>query len=343
MRSLPRFLSTIAVAGVVAIAGAAPSVAQADPLTAQDEANARFQTGLKYYDARDFESARLAFTQAYAVLQKPGILLNLALSELYSNRAVDALGHFEQYLKDAAPPPDKRERAQKAMQEAYERTGHVAIKSAPGAEVRIDDKPLASIAPVVHVTPGTHAVSARLGDKSKTVSVEAHVSETVTADVTFDADAAPPSKSPASSAALSGAAVDGPPREPRGETFWGFRSVTGLALLGVGAIGLGIGFAAKGTESSEGDRVTALGAQLPADACSRSASPQCTELASAVDARDSAASRASTFLAIGGVAAGAGALLVVSAIVWPHRRSASTALAPMVGPHQAGLFFRSDF
>ena len=42
----------------------------------EQEANTRFQAGLRYYDAREFEQARLAFTQAYSVLPKPGILIN---------------------------------------------------------------------------------------------------------------------------------------------------------------------------------------------------------------------------------------------------------------------------
>ena len=104
-----------------ALATSTPAPAFAQGLSAQEEASARFQTGLKYYDAHDFESARLAFTQAYAVLQKPSILLNLALSELYSNHPVAAIGHFEQYIADASTPPDKRAKAKKHLEEALKK------------------------------------------------------------------------------------------------------------------------------------------------------------------------------------------------------------------------------
>src|ERR1700733_14564367 len=55
------------------------------------DAKARFEEGLKRYEAQDFEGARVAFQQAYSVLPAVDILYNLALSELRSNRPVEAL------------------------------------------------------------------------------------------------------------------------------------------------------------------------------------------------------------------------------------------------------------
>ena len=52
------------------------------PATAAErEAQARFEEGLARVKANNFEGARMSFTQAYAVLRKPAILWNLALSE----------------------------------------------------------------------------------------------------------------------------------------------------------------------------------------------------------------------------------------------------------------------
>ena len=65
--------------------------AQAQEDAATRDAKARFEEGLKRYEAQDFEGARVAFQQAYSVLHAVDILYNLALSELRSNRPVEAL------------------------------------------------------------------------------------------------------------------------------------------------------------------------------------------------------------------------------------------------------------
>ncbi len=332
--------------------------AGADPLTAQDEANARFQTGLKYYDARDFESARLAFTQAYAVLQRPGILLNLGLSELYSNRPIEALAHLATYAKDTSSPAEKRERAKKAIDEALKKTGHLAVKTAPEARVEVDGTPASpSSSGVIHVMPGAHAVEARLGDKIKSATVDARAGETTNVDLAFDKESAggvapiaPAPVAPRSSE--TDPRFTEPPHEPaRSETFWGVRSISGLALVGLGAVGLGVGLVSKGQESSQREEADRLAAGLPAaDACTGASSsrPECRDLADAVSSRDSAASRAGTFFVLGGVTAGVGAALVLSAVVWPHRRESAAAgavprLIPVTGPTHAGVLFTSTF
>ena len=65
-----------------AVACLAPSPARAQGEAEQKTAETRFQEGLQRARKGDFDGARLAFAQAYAVLQKPDVLFNLALSEL---------------------------------------------------------------------------------------------------------------------------------------------------------------------------------------------------------------------------------------------------------------------
>ena len=344
MRRPLLFALVLVLASVVAVGGRA----SADPLTAQEEAAARFQTGLKYYDARDFESARLAFTQAYAVLQKPGILLNLALSEVYSNRPVEALTHFEQYLKDPSAPADKRDRAKKAMDEAFKKTGHLSVKTAPEAQLKIDGN--ASASALIHVMPGPHTIEARLGGKTKIATAEARAGETTSVEIEFDKESAAAVTPVAPPASVAEPHVTEPPREAvRSESFWGLRSISGLVLLGVGVVGVGVGFAAKDVESTQSDNDNRLTAGLPSNfTCAQMPNADCQSLAAAVTARNDASSRASTFFVLGGVAAGVGVALVISAIVWPHRRDTSSARAvprivPVTGPRQAGLLFTSEF
>jgi hypothetical protein len=338
------FLTSLVLASVLAVG----SPAFADPLTAQDEATARFQTGLKYYDARDFESARLAFTQAYAVLQKPGILLNLALSELYTNRPIEALQHFEQYLGDSSAPADKRERAKKAMDEAFKKTGHLVVKTAPEAQLSVDGKALPANPAIIHVMPGAHPIEARLGGKTKTATVDARAGETTNVDLAFDRESTP-AVAPIAPTSTPDPRLTEPPREAaRTESFWGLRSISGLALVGVGAVGLGIGFAAKGEQSTQADKVARLGGAIPPGACASAPTAECSELADAISSRNDASARAGTYFVLGGVSALVGGALVVSALVWPHRRETSAArstprILPVTGPRQAGLLFTSEF
>lgn len=338
---------------VAALAASAPASAQ-QGLSASDEANARFQTGLKYYDARDFESARLAFTQAYAVLQKPSILLNLALSELYSNHPVEAIGHFEQYIKDPSTTADKRDKAKKHLDEATKKTGHLQIRTAADAEVKLDGRPLAPPFSMVHVMPGAHALEAKLGAKTKTANVDAKPGDTISVDLGFESEPGPgpgpvtpppstgnPTAPPSSNDVHP--PTEPPPTSPTRESFWGVRSIGGLALAGVGAVALGAGLVFKGNEASERDRANELAAGLPPSGCTGSSSQQCLDLADAVQSRDDAASRASTMFVVGGVALGVGAVLVASAVVWPHRRESTARIVPLAGPKQAGLFFSTNF
>ncbi|MEZ4376462.1 MAG: hypothetical protein R3B07_37000 [Polyangiaceae bacterium] len=77
------------------------SSAQAQSADAMTEmARQRFQEGVQYYDAKDYEKARAAFLQAYALKKHPSVLLNLAQSELRSGHEADAAQHFETFLRE---------------------------------------------------------------------------------------------------------------------------------------------------------------------------------------------------------------------------------------------------
>ncbi|MDB4946156.1 MAG: hypothetical protein JWP97_5690 [Labilithrix sp.] len=340
-------LSSLVLAAAVTASG--PALAQ---LSATDEANARFQTGVKYYEQRDFESARLAFAQSYAVLQKPSILMNLGLSEVYSNHPLEAIPHLEQFIKDASSPADRRERARRALEEAMKKTGHLAVKASPEASVTVDGKPPAQTPPaVVHVAPGAHTVEAKAGAKTKNAAVDAKAGETTNVDVSFDAPppvaATPVVAQPPPNPVTP---VTEPPRElGYTESFWGVRSIGGLAVVGAGAVFVGLGFAAKADESDQSDKLDALSGSIPPGGCAGAApNAGCAAVKGAAEARNDASARATTFLGVGAAAVGVGGLLVLSAAIWPHRYTRSTALVspriiPVTGPKQAGLLFTAEF
>lgn len=288
---------------------------QQQHLSAQDEANARFQTGLKYYDARDFESARIAFTQAYAVLQKPGILLNLALSELYSNHVLEAIPHFEQYIKDPTTPSDKRDAAKKHLDEALKRTGHLQVRTAADAEVKLDGRPLSPpYSSLVHVQPGTHALEARLGDKTKQATIDAKPGDTVAVDLVFEnappEPVAPPS--PSASATVSAAETTTPAEPAPSPSAARWIVPAALGVLALGGLAVGIGFASA--HDSTLDDAESLRRAGPSNICADRASPQCQ----AYESKLSDASTQTTISTIGYISA---AVLAAGAIAtfffWP--------------------------
>src|SRR5579862_3781224 len=78
-----------------AVAFAAPPVhASTDDDATVAMARERFKEGVAYFDQKQYDKARAAFLQAYALKKHPVVLLNLAQSELRSGHEADAAKHF---------------------------------------------------------------------------------------------------------------------------------------------------------------------------------------------------------------------------------------------------------
>ena len=315
----------------------------ADNKDAKKEAETIFQAGLKHYDAREFEKARVEFKKAYGLYQSPGILRNLALSELYSGRAVDALRHLNEYVARPDVPQDKREEAKKYIEDAYAKTGHVKITATDGAAIIAGDRTYkAPLATPVDVAAGAVTVIARGGGREVSKDIVAPAGTVVDVDLTFGAQPDPVTnngKPPGNDNVVSPPPIEPTPRE----SFWGWRSIAGLVAGGVGVAGLVVGAVSASESSSEGDRVTELQEKLPQGACAGSTSQDCRDLADALDSERSASDRATVGFVIGGVALAAGVGLVVSALVWPHRTVGALHLVPTAGPRHAGFSVVADF
>ncbi|MGE3669719.1 MAG: tol-pal system YbgF family protein [Polyangiaceae bacterium] len=158
----------------LALSAASPllvsSSAQAQSADAMTEmARQRFQEGVQYYDAKDYEKARAAFLQAYALKKHPSVLLNLAQSELRSGHEADAAQHFEQFLREnpAVSAAEKSE-AQKGFEAAKAKVGEFPVTAPSGAQVFVDGEPVgtAPLPAPVYLSPGNHKFEARKGTDS---------------------------------------------------------------------------------------------------------------------------------------------------------------------------------
>jgi len=331
--------------GIVVGLLAAASPARGDD-AAQRDAQARFEEGLARVRSKDLEGALLSFEQAYTVMHKPAVVWNLALVEEKTNRAVEALAHFKEYLRVAPSADPDRPRCQKHIDGLNAATGHIDVAAPAGAAITVDGTRALGATPFtdpVDVAPGHHDVEARLGTMVKTLGVDALAGQTMQAD--FRGMGAPPVAAPGATAPQ---AEGGPPpgSEPpppppdtaqKQGTFFTPRVITAASLAGAAviALGTGVGFAVAAT-SNQG---TAQGyASQHPNACSSFAPipDVCASWRGAVNGQNTD----TTLSYVGYIAAGVfAAASVATYLLWPSeaKSTVSTWIMPTVSPAGVGL------
>lgn len=140
------------------------AVAAAEPLSVMDEkATATFKEGLAAFDRRDFEAARVAFLQTFAL--KPGVPVvrrNLGLAEIYSGHYLDGARRLARVLHttDEGSSEDRAHMLESLKKaEAHLERVSVEVRQ-EGAEIMIDGVDLgASPLPFLwYVAPGAYDV-----------------------------------------------------------------------------------------------------------------------------------------------------------------------------------------
>jgi hypothetical protein len=315
------------------------------------EAEARFAEGLARVKTKDYEAARLSFEQAYAVLHRPLILWNLALSEEMTAHSLDALAHFRQVAREAAGESD-RASAQKHVDALLMQLSRIDVQAPPGTTFALDGSALPGAAPIgepLDVTPGHHVIEARIAaGAAKTSEVDAIAGQV--AHVTFAADAPTPVAAAVAPAALTPAPVSQTSEGPAADVataskpFWTPRTVTAATLVGVGVVavgfGAGFGLASRSNQKTAQNYQSTLGRSFclmpgPAD------QNTCTTWNNAVNAQNRDANISDAlYFAAGAFAVGA----VVSWFFWPKPVGAKAAwVAPVIGPGTVGIGTGGDF
>jgi hypothetical protein len=124
-------------------------------------ARARFKEGVDFYDKAEFEQARAAFLQAYALKKHPAVLLNLAWSCLKSGHVLEAEHYFKQFLTESKDITDKqRADANDGLSQSHAKLGRIEIVAPPGTEITIDGDRTgtAPLPDTVSVEAGAHTV-----------------------------------------------------------------------------------------------------------------------------------------------------------------------------------------
>jgi hypothetical protein len=267
-------MKTSRIAAAVLVAFLSSSVphmaaAQDDPVTMQ--ARARFKEGVDFYDKGQYENARLAFLQAYALKKHPAVLLNLAQSSAKAGHPLEAAKYFQQFLKESTTAsPQQRADAESGLAEVRQKLGRIEITAPAGTEITLDEKDRLGTAPFtdpIDVDPGSHS----LRSPNETVRVTANPGQKVQArfggGVQPVAPAPVPAPAPATPAAPAPADTNAtntpPPGSDTGSKHTNILSppanmtpvIIGIAAAGVGLAGAIIFAAFKADSQSKADSV----------------------------------------------------------------------------------------
>lgn len=256
----------------------APARAE-DDATTTAAARERFKEGVAYFDQKQYEKARAAFVQAYALKKHPAVLLNLAHSELRSSHERDAAQHFAQYLREAGDAsPEQREAAQQGLTNAKAAVAELTVTTDAEAEVLVDgaSQGTAPLVGSLFLDPGAHTLQAKKGDKVVTQNVTAKAGETREVKLKLTPEAAP-----VAAAKPAATAVQQPPPEQEQTTsepvhrggrepffHWLLTKPAGVisggatVLLGGGAVGFAIASSVSYSEANDiADQIDAQAAK----------------------------------------------------------------------------------
>jgi hypothetical protein len=278
---------------------AAPAARASDDDTTVAIARERFKEGVTFFDQKQYDKARVAFLQAYALKRHPAVLLNLAQSELRCGHEVDAAKHFSAYLRESTTASESERQAAEAGLNATKSAVALVVVNVDecGTEIYVDGS-LAGVSPLpgpLYVTPGAHSIEARKGGKAKAQQVNTSAGRQFMAELSF-APKTLPAAAPVAAAGPGPPASDTtveaqlvPEPEPSSASAgrkpffkWLVSSpvgITGIGLTGVG-VGGGIGLAIASKKSY--DNADSVAAQIThaASQDSMMAKPDTRELCS---------------------------------------------------------------
>jgi hypothetical protein len=341
-------MRSLFVCGLAAVLLASSNAyAQTEAVKAQ--ALARYQEGVALHEKGQEEEAYLRFAQAYAVVQTPPILFNLARTEQLTGRRMASSAHFRAYIAGPEHPrvtKELRAKAQGFINDMNAQLGHITLEVPPGSTVSVDGKDVVAVG-VVDVDPGVHTVAARAGEQKGSVQVTTGAGVTANAKIVFDgaAGVAPVVVAPVvSPVAIPVSPPIEPPVTPGPEPYWNGRRTGGVIIAGAGVVVMVIGGvfgAERGSDTSSASAAAAkVGAGNTGCSGAGASSASCTSLASALSSNVTDARLEEQLLLGGGVLVAIG----VVTTFWPSPTPKSTAgFVPTLGPHMAGLQWSGSF
>jgi hypothetical protein len=287
------------------------------------------QQGTALYEKGDFTGAIRIFSELYEATQETKYLWDLALAEYDGERAFDAYVHLRMYESKEDAVPRLAEKAREFEGQLQPKLGHVVIRAPAGAEVFVDgtmrgNAPLADAVVIDPDKPHTLAIRSTRDEQQER---QIPAPGTTTVEITMAFPIAPPPV----------AVAPPPPARPATHVERAPLRIWLTIGLGVGAVAAGASAVYLGAKSSsDGDHANQIGAGLAPSACFDTKSTTCSALHNAI------VSQENEHVASVVVYAGAGVFAAAAAAAWiflprDHVVSERPALAPMFGPHVAGI------
>ncbi len=140
--------------------------AQAEPDRASVER--LFQEGERAARDERWVAARHAFEEAYAMMPRPAILLNLAIAQSQTEQLCEAHDSFRRFLDDPTITPELREQAERALDELEPQIPHLRVQAQgliEGDRVLVDGEEQSDL-DRLPVNPGPHRISIERGGAS---------------------------------------------------------------------------------------------------------------------------------------------------------------------------------
>jgi hypothetical protein len=357
---------------VLTMFAASPALAQPAPTPEEvQQAQVRWNEGKAYFNAGNFEAARVAFKQAYTVFPHAAFLQNLGEAELRTGRHVEAARHFTAFLRASSTgSAAQRELARKSLAKAAERLGSIIVMTnVDDAEIRIDDEvigrsPLGSLA--WYVEPGRHLVTARKEgylDGFERIDVPIGPPRTVLVRVqrVIGGTSEPPPEEPKVAKAPivhspTASVANEPPRvaaafSPEPRPVVPARTVVLLsgAALTLGAATVGTVYALRTSDDwtrvrNAETRVAAVDQERPLSVCNNPMDPQVLAMcrdykAEALQHAEDRRVRDVAFVSAGVL----GVATVATYFIWRPRTAPAVSLTPVLSPTAPGLVLFGRF
>jgi tetratricopeptide (TPR) repeat protein len=336
-------------AGIFTAALMLPTISFADGATGIGAADALVSTGVERYTRHDYEGARDAFARAYELdPSQVGTLFNLALAELQSGHALEAVRHLRAYLASPLAQPERADSIRsKWLPQGEARIGRLSIDAPAGSTASVDgvvvgDAPFAA---PLDVAAGEHDVRAKVGSREQLLHVTTPAGVIVAVRFLSGVAETPPAPASAPPAASARPLATEEPAPAASSGRSSPAKIVTVSVLGAAALaatGVAIGFGA-GSVNAE-NRASTLRSGLSSTACApgQSSLPTaCSQLASADSDQDHEYHLQIDFYVTAGALAAVG---VATWFLWPRSSTQSAwSIQPAFDAHSARAFVEGAF
>lgn len=152
---------------LLVLGGLAVDVAAAPPPgspEAKKAAGLEFSEGQRAFANHDYRRAAESFEAAFRDAPHPAALWNAARAWHRANEKARAANLYAKYLRIAPPNARDRNSATDSLRELSAELARLEIHAVDVTELRVDAEALED--PSVYVTPGTHVIQGRQGDRN---------------------------------------------------------------------------------------------------------------------------------------------------------------------------------